>query len=176
MGADNQQERPRGIASYYISGFVDGEGCFSVTVQRSRNVKLGIQVIPEFHVSQHQNRTEVLDAMHAKFGCGYVKPNHAANTRDLTSVYVVRNIKDLRNKIVPFFRKYPLISIKQRDFEKFAEVIEMMEKKLHLTKEGLIKILELAFSMNASGRYRKLRLEDVIAVVESSETVCQTSA
>ena len=60
MGADNQQERPNTIASYYITGFVDGEGCFSVTIQRSRNVRLGIQIIPEFHVSQHQNRTEVL--------------------------------------------------------------------------------------------------------------------
>ena len=31
MGADNQQERPSEINSY-ISGFVDGEGCFSITI------------------------------------------------------------------------------------------------------------------------------------------------
>ncbi len=61
MGADNQQERPKRIASYYITGFVDGEGCFSITIQRSKNVKLGIQVIPEFHVSQHQDRSEVIE-------------------------------------------------------------------------------------------------------------------
>ena len=36
MGADNQQERPNGIASYYITGFVDGEGCFSVTIYTAK--------------------------------------------------------------------------------------------------------------------------------------------
>jgi len=173
MGADNQQERPSGIASYYITGFVDGEGCFSVTIQRSRNVKLGIQVIPEFHVSQHQNRAEVLEAIKRKFGCGYIKPNDPNNPRDLTSVYVVRNLKDLRNKVIPFFKRYPFISSKQRDFEKLARVVDLMNKGEHLRKNGLLTILKLAFSMNANGKYRKLKLEDVVSVLESSETVRQ---
>src|SRR3989338_6114082 len=111
MGADNQQERPGGITAY-ISGFVDGEGCFSVTIQKSGNVKLGIQVIPEFHVSQHQDRTEVLEVIKKKLDCGYIKPNDYQNPKDQTSVYVVRNIDDLRNKVIPFFKKPPLISIK----------------------------------------------------------------
>src|SRR3989338_5280793 len=174
MGADNQQERPNGIASYYITGFVDGEGCFSVTIQRSKNVRLGIQVIPEFHVSQHQNRTEVLLEIKRKFGCGYIKPNDPGNPKDLTSVYVVSNIKDLRRKVIPFFKKFPIISIKRLDFEKFAQVVEMMKDGKHLKKDGLVKILKLAFSMNFSGKYRKLRLADVLSGLESSETIRQT--
>ncbi len=173
MDAVNQQERPGGIASYYITGFVDGEGCFSVTIQRSKNVKLGVQVIPEFHVSQHQNRTEVLKAIYKKFGCGYIKPNDYHNTRDLTSVYVVRNLKALRDKVIPFFKKYPFISSKQQDFEKFAKVVNLMSKGGHLRKDGLVAILKLAFSMNAGGKYRKLKLKDVISALESSETVRQ---
>ena len=173
MGADNQQERPSGIASYYITGFVDGEGCFSVTIQKSKNVRLGIQIIPEFHVSQHQNRIEVLEAIMQKFDCGYIKPNDSRNPKDLTSVYVVRNLKDLRGKVVPFFKKYPFISSKQRDFETFSRVVDLMNKKEHLKKKGLITILKLAFSMNAGGKYRKLKIEDVISVVESSETIRQ---
>jgi len=176
MGADNQQERPCGIASYYITGFVDGEGCFSVTIQKSKNVKLGIQVIPEFHVSQHQNRTEVLEEIKKRLDCGYIKPNDARNPRDLTSVYVVRNLKDLRSKVIPFFKKFPFISSKQQDFEKFSKVVNLMTKREHLKKNGLITILKLAFSMNASGKYRKLKLKDVISVLESSETVRQNPA
>ena len=174
MGADNQQERPNGIASYYITGFVDGEGCFSVTIQRSKNVRLGIQVIPEFHVSQHQNRTEVLLEIKRAFGCGYIKPNDARNPKDLTSVYVVRNINDLRSKVIPFFKKFPIISIKRLDFDKFAEVVEMMKDGNHLEKDGLVKILKIAFSMNFNGKYRKLRLVDVLFSLESSETIRQT--
>ena len=173
MSADNQQERPSGIASYYITGFVDGEGCFSITIQRSNNVKLGIQVIPEFHVSQHQNRTEVLEAIKEKFGCGYIKPNDPHNPRDLTSVYVVRNLEVLRSKVIPFFQRYPFISSKRHDFEKFAKVVNLMNKGEHLRKDSLVTILKIAFSMNASGKYRKSKLEDVISVLESSETVRQ---
>jgi hypothetical protein len=176
MGADNQQERPGGIGPYYISGFVDGEGCFSVTIQRSGNVRLGIQVIPEFHVSQHQSRTEVLEEIKRVFGCGYIKPNDPSNPKDLTSVYVVRNLSDLRSKVIPFFKKFPIISIKRFDFEKFSQVVEMMNKGEHLTKDGLVQILKLAFSMNFSGKYRKLKLVEVLSSLESSETVRQKPA
>ncbi len=176
MSADHQQERPSGIASFYVSGFVDGEGCFSITIQKSKNVKLGVQVIPEFHVSQHQRRTEVLEAIKGKFGCGYIKANNPNNPKDLTSVYVVRNLADLRDKIVPFFKKYPLYSSKQQDFEKFAKVVHAMSKKDHLEKNGLSRILKLSFSMNDSGRYRKLKIEDVLSSLESSETIRQKLA
>lgn len=176
MSADNQQERPNNISSYYITGFVDGEGCFSITIQKSKNVKLGIQVIPEFHISQHQNRTEVLKAIKKKFACGYIKPNNRNNPKDLTSVYVVRNLRNLRDKIIPFFKKYPLISSKQQDFKKFCKIIDLMEKGKHLEKKGLTTILEIAFSMNAKGKYRKSKLKDFIFVLESSETVRRKTA
>jgi hypothetical protein len=172
MGADNQQERPGEIDSY-ISGFVDGEGCFSITIQKSANVKLRIQVIPEFHVSQHQNRTEVLEVIKRRLGCGYIKPNDYRNPKDQTSVYVVRNIKDLRNKVIPFFKKSPLISIKQKDFEKFARVVSLMSGGGHLIKNGLVAILKIAYTMNFGGKYRKQRLDDMISYLESSETVRQ---
>jgi len=174
MSADNQQERPREITSY-ISGFVDGEGCFSITIQKSNNVKLGIQVIPEFHVSQHQNRSEVLKVIKEKLGCGYIKPNDPGNPKDQTSVYVVRNINDLRDKVIPFFKKSPLISIKQKDFEKFAQVANLMRDGGHLKKNSLITILKIAYSMNFSGKYRKQKLEDIVSHLESSETVRRRS-
>lgn len=172
MGADNQQERPGEITSY-ISGFVDGEGCFSITIQKSGNVRLGIQVIPEFHVSQHQNRAEVLEVIKKRLGCGYIKPNNPRNPKDQTSVYVVRNINDLRDKVIPFFKKSPLISIKQKDFEKFSRVISLMKEGGHLKKNSLITILKIAYSMNFSGKYRKQNLEDIISHLESSETIRQ---
>ena len=175
MGADNQQERPCEIPSY-ISGFVDGEGCFSITIQKSGNVNLGIQVIPEFHVSQHQNRTEVLKLIKKELGCGYIKPNDYRNQKDQTSVFVVRNKTDLRNKVIPFFKKSPLISIKQNDFEKFTRVVSLMKEGGHLKKSGLITILKIAYSMNFSGKYRKQKLEDIISHLESSETVRQKLA
>jgi hypothetical protein len=48
-GADNQQER----LDSYIAGYVDGEGSFSISVQRNESCRIGFQLVPEFHVSQN---------------------------------------------------------------------------------------------------------------------------
>jgi hypothetical protein len=48
-GADNQQERP-GIEQWVV-GFVDGEGCFSISVVRNTGCLLGWQVQHEFSVT-----------------------------------------------------------------------------------------------------------------------------
>ena len=48
--ADNQQERLS--FSNWIVGFVDGEGCFSVSIFKNRTSKNGYQVMPEFVVTK----------------------------------------------------------------------------------------------------------------------------
>ena len=49
-GAVNQQERPD--AEQWVVGFVDGEGCFSISVVRNPGCRLGWQVQHEFAVTQ----------------------------------------------------------------------------------------------------------------------------
>ena len=170
MSADNQQGRLSEYFSFYIAGFVDGEGSFHVAVQKSQNVKLGWQVIPEFHVSQNRERTATLEAIKDELGCGYIKPNHRLRANDKSNVLVVRNHHDLIKKVIPFFRRYRLISSKNEDFEKFATVVEMIEERKHLTARGLKQILRIAFSMNQGGRYRKLNLKDILHSLVPSET------
>ena len=173
MIADNQQERPRETLSFYIAGFVDGEGSFHVAVQKSENVRLGWQVIPEFHVSQNRERTATLEIIQKVLDCGHIKPNHRTKASDRTNVLVVRNRQDLKEKVIPFFRRYRLISSKNEDFEKFAEIVESMNKGKHLEPDGLKQILKIAFSMNAGGRYRKRTLDQIVHSLVSSETIRQ---
>ena len=175
MSADNQQERPDEGLCQYCAGFVDGEGSFHVAVQRSRFTRVGLQVIPEFHVSQNRERAEVLELIRGVLGCGYMKANHPGNVRDQTVVLVVRNRQDLVERVVPFFERFPLRSSKQREFQTFATIVRAMERGEHLTKEGMAQILRRAFAMN-SGRYRKRALQDHLNVLESSETVRQAPA
>ena len=171
MSADNQQER----LSYYISGYVDGEGSFHVAVHKSHNVRLGYQVIPEFHVSQNRERMIVLEIIKGLLKCGYIKDNHRTNPRDQSKVFVVRNREDLLKKVIPFFKKYPLLSSKQEDFIKFSEIVKDMKENKHLTKNGLKRIITKAFSMNAGGKYRQNRLSEIINNLKSSETIRQAS-
>ena len=168
ISADNQQER----LGYYVSGFVDGEGSFHVAIQRNKTALFGYQLVPELHVSN--NDTKVLKLMKKLLGCGYIKDNHKLNPRDFSSVFVVRNRRDLLTKIIPFFETYPLISLKAKDFEKFAFIVKEMEIGTHLKKDEFLKLLKSAFSMNANGKHRKFKLEEVISNLESSETIRQT--
>src|SRR5215216_3762231 len=70
MSADNQQERLKTVG--WIVGFVDGEGCFSVAIQRCRVVKLGWQVFPEFVVTQGAKSLTALEILQQFFGCGRI--------------------------------------------------------------------------------------------------------
>ena len=168
-GADNQQERLDG----YISGYVDGEGSFSVVINRNPTCRTGFQLVPEFHVSQNGERDQVLEIIRARFGgVGYIKRN---GRRDRALVYVVRRRSDLLGKVVPFFEASPLLSAKQGEFEKFASIVRAMSAGHHRTPGGFHELLKTAVSMNGNGRYRKYRWLDVVdGQPESSETVRQT--
>jgi hypothetical protein len=156
-GADNQQER----LDSYIAGYVDGEGSFSVSVQRNSSCRLGFQLVPEFHVSQNGDRAQVLELIHERLGCGYIKPN---SKRDRALVFVVRDRRALLDRVIPFFERSPLLSAKQAEFEKFASVVRRMALGHHLTPRGFGELLEVALSMNEGGRFRKIRWKELVAV------------
>lgn len=173
-GAGNQQGRPDERLGYYIAGFVDGEGSFHVAVQRNPTTRLGWQIIPELHISQHERNKHVLELIKNALGCGYLKPNSKNNPSDRTWVLVVRSRKDLLEKVIPFFERYPLRTTKRQDFEKFAYIVRKMAANEHLTPEGLIALLKVAASMNDGGNYRRIDIASICAHLEPSETVRQT--
>ena len=131
------------LSAEWITGFVDGEGCFHVAINQHKEMKAKYQVLPEFTVVQHKRDELVLKALKDYFGCGVVRKNHGDRL-----AFRVRGIKDLSDRIVPFFRKYPLATQKQHDFDKFCAVVEQMLLGEHLSSEGIIKIRSLARQMN----------------------------
>ena len=162
LSADNQQGRLRKkLEPWYVSGFVDGEGSFHIALYADLQMKVGWKPIPEFHVSQRISSRLVLDQLVEFFGCGYVKANHRKNPKDVTYVYVVRDRADLLMKIIPFFEKWTLQTEKRNDFRIFAEIVRLMAFGNHRTKQGLKRIIDLAYTMNGRGRYRKRPRESI---------------
>jgi hypothetical protein len=62
--------------------------------------------------------------------------------------------------VIPFFEANPLISSKQRDFERFVNVCRLVRAGAHRTRPGLRDIVELAVTMNTSGK-RKFAIEAI---------------
>ena len=152
-GAENQQERLR--QEGWVIGFVDGEGCFSIGFVRQSGglgrsgYRTGYQVTHEFAVTQGAQSVSCLDDLESFFGVGQVLANKRYdNHREHLYRYVVRRRVDLIVKIIPFFRTHPMHSSKQRNFEKFAKCLELIDAGQHLTSAGLAEIVEIAETMN----------------------------
>ena len=132
------------LEAQWIVGFVDGEGCFHVGINQNQKMTLGVQVLPEFTVVQHEIDEQVLYGLKDYFGCGVVRVNHGTRLS-----YRVRGQANLRDRIIPFFEKHKLKTRKRIDFEKFRKVILLIEKGEHLKPEGLEQIRKIKTSMNS---------------------------
>src|SRR5919201_6112476 len=154
-GAGNQQERP-GIEQWIV-GFVDGEGCFSISVVRNPGCRLGWQVQHEFSVTQAASSRTALELLAEEFGCGsIIESNRTDNHREPLLRFSVKRRSDLVGVVIPFFEERPLRTAKQLDFERFASVLQVMQSGAHLTEEGLRWIARETEAMNRRQRSRYL--------------------
>ena len=142
------RDRPSTLEAEWVTGFVDGEGCFHVGIAVHPGMRTHYQVLPEFTVVQHERDVQLLHELKSFFGCGVVRSNHGDR-----AAYRVRSRSDLMWTIVPFFVEHPLQSQKRGDFTLFRRVLEMMELDVHLTRSGVEEIRALAGKMNR-GRSR----------------------
>lgn len=147
LSADNQQER-LDIASWIV-GFVDGEGCFTISIINNPTTKFGKQIFLEFVITQGAKSLKALQMIEKYFSCGSVVLNKRYdNHNEHLYRYCVRSIVDLKEKIIPFFDCRFLQTEKRKDFILFKKAISLMSKKRHLTKEGRERILLIASQMN----------------------------
>ena len=153
MAADNQQER---LDPEWVAGFVDGEGCFHVSINRQPKMSTGWQVLPEFRIVQHQKNEAILERLQRFFKAGKVMVNHGTR-KELR----IRKLDDLK-KVAAFFQKHQLLTRKHEDFEMFVEVLSMIEREEHLTHEGLTRIAELCWRMNRRIKPRYLVSSETI--------------
>jgi hypothetical protein len=95
-----------------------------------------------FQITQQDRDKALIETIAKYLDCGYVSVRG-----DIVDFHVVK-ISDITEKIIPFFAKYRIIGVKEKNFEDFTKVVEMVNKKDHLTSEGLEKIREIKSRMN----------------------------
>lgn len=157
---------------YFLAGFVEGEGSFNVSLRRKADYKTSWQVVMSFNVSQKD--PSILYILRDQLQCGIIK----VRKRDGLHSYDATNPQDLIKRVIPYFRKFPVLSeSKKRNFAIFCEIADLMEKGEHKTQAGLKKILLLREKINeGKGRTRKYSISDVFPIQESSETTRQPPA
>ena len=124
---------------FWVSGFVDGEGCFYVKTSKiNKGLDIAYKVNVYFNISQHKRDIALLKNLITYFNCGLVE---TVITRPNQSSYVIYKLDDIINKIIPFFDTHPLKGNKLLDFYDFKKIanITKYDEKSDLLKE-IIKI------------------------------------
>ena len=164
MNAVNQQERlsVSHELKYYLAGFIEGEGSVTVSIKEHPTVRGRLHLDPEFFLYQHKAGLKLLELARDVFGTGRIFPKQGS---DNVLVFAITSRRSLYEKVIPFFEKYMIFSAKWETFQCFKEiVVAMEERKEHHTRDGLIRLVKLAYQMNpySKGKERKRSLSEVI--------------
>jgi hypothetical protein len=148
-----RRDKPKPLNPHYIVGFVDGEGCFCVSVSKHKTLKRRIEVRPEFEIEVRADDREIIERIQETLQCGSIYQLDYERYGWKPHVKLkVSNIKDLQQQIIPFFLEHPLQAKKARSFQIFRRIVEMIARKEHLQYNGFQKILKLRKQMQVNGK------------------------
>jgi hypothetical protein len=143
----------------WVVGFVDGEGCFSVSFNQRQKLNTKIEVRPSFSISQKAISKDCIACFEQYFEGGAIR----YSKNDGTWKYETRKLTHIVDKVIPFFQQYPLRTNKKNDFNLFCEICSSIKQNQHLNSIGLEEIIRKAYKMNSAGK-RKYTLEEILEI------------
>ena len=164
------------LSNDYILGFVEGEGCFSIAISknidrrprmapgRRSNIKFPhlFQLKPSFIVTNAAVNKNLLEEIRTCVGAGNIysaQRQHGNREQDIFQLRA-QGIKDCLT-IKNYFKDLVFQTTKVKDFILWCECLDLIEKKEHLTREGLLKICELRDRMNFRKTKNKWNKEEI---------------
>ena len=143
------------LNSNYVSGLVDGEGCFCITISRHKTKRFGVDPRLEFEIEMIIEDKLLLEKLQETLGCGrvFVLSYERYGWRPHAK-FAVKSQKEIFEKIVPFFIENPLHSKKKKDFEFFLQAVEIFKAKRHLMPDGIRELREIQSKMNLRRRLK----------------------
>lgn len=131
------------VNPYYVSGFLDGESCFFISIRKNNKYKLGFSVQVVFKISLHKRELALLERIQSTFGgIGKVSKQSKDSIQ-----FQVTSLEDLAI-IIEHLDKYPLITQKRADYQLFKQAFELVNCKKHLAMKGLKELVAIKASMN----------------------------
>jgi hypothetical protein len=172
MSAANQQERLRitNEAKLFLAGLIEGEGSLCISLKKHPTAKYGYYIDPEFFLYQHKSARELLDLAMAIFNTGRIFPK--PGNEDVL-VYAITSRRSIKERVIPFFDRFVIpygSEQKKKNFEMFRESVDIMERGAHMSLEGTLKLVDLAYSINHAGKQRKRTKEEVIRRILRDQT------
>lgn len=140
----------------YISGFIDGEGSFVVSVKETEN-KYGRHLIcnPKLTINMRRDDIVILEHIKNYFGCGHVNLRNKTGKSKPQASFNVSSLYDITSKVLPHFEKYPLKAKKKRDYETWKEMVylQLFHYKKPYNEEYLKQMLFLNDKLRNGRKY-----------------------
>lgn len=155
---------------HYLAGFADGEGSFNISFRPRSDYHFPWKVSACFNISQKERN--ILEVFRKYLECGTLRSRPGG-----IWYYEVNTLEDIRQKVIPFFQRFPFLSEKkQRDFATFCAIVSLLSSGKHLSEAGVRDILDLRREMNNGGKRKFSEQEILDRYRKSSETIRQTPA
>lgn len=137
----------------YMSGFLDGDGCIAIKIEKSKTCRLGYHARVRVSFTQHRARRKVLDYLCKRVGSGVVSEYDHNNMAE----YVIRDqnvVEDLLNNMEPY------VFIKAKHLKLAKKLLVL--KKGGYSNSSLRKMFNLSKKMGLLNNYpKKFRLDPV---------------
>lgn len=137
-------ENKKILDPFWFAGFASGESTFYLSIFKSKT-KLGEAVLVRFSLAQSLRDSLLIKSLVQYLGCGNYSERF---TQGPMCTFTVSKFKDIEEKIIPFFEKYPIEGSKSLDYKDLKKVVLLMKDGAHLTSEGLDHIREIKSGMN----------------------------
>lgn len=96
---------------YWLAGFTSGEGCFLVSIFKSKTTKTGQAVKLIFQLTQHLRDEQLMKSL-----IEYFKAGNVIKSREAID-FKITKFEDFIEKVIPFFDKYKIIGVKSQDYQ-----------------------------------------------------------
>ena len=142
------------LDSRQIAGFVVGEGCFYIEVSRDDSYNCGYQCRLGFEIEVRDDDEPILREIQHVLGCGNVY--HLDYERYAKwkphAKYRVSNLKDIYDKVIPFFADDILFGRKKEVYDLFCRAAEIIKAGRHRTPGGVQELLDIKKEMKRYGK------------------------
>jgi len=131
----------------WLSGFIDAEGCFNVTLFKRKAIALGYQVKLRFMIDQKDSLDNMMLFIKDQLNLFYLTPIKLKGA--IGTIHRIESNSFVKMPfIIEYLNKFRLKSKKQESFDKWVTVYGLVKNKAHLTEEGLSQIRKLSKEVN----------------------------
>ena len=130
------------MSPWFLTGFIDAEGSFSILIQHNIKYKTNWRVKPVFAIGLHEKDIALLQEIQYTLGVGKIHKHGKDSVQ-----YRVESINELQ-VIIDHLDEYPLMTAKVADYALFKKAFNVIKDGEHLNKYGLLEIIGIKSSLN----------------------------